>query len=180
MPCAALLQCLAANQMTGILHLASESISGCFSVERGEIVSARAGALQGEDAALILTALASGTFAFERTAEIGAAPILNVTRLLLESAWVRDELSRSSCAPQASDWVRIVDESRLDAESRAVLQRQGNEPFAIVELAALLGMGTLRCCAHVSRWSALGAVKVLRPTTAVRVVVGARDLSSAA
>ncbi len=92
-------QNLAQGGKTGCLRISSDNRLVEAHFVRGKIVSAEAGALSGDEALLSLLTLEQGHFAFEASSEeeaeshAGRGP-LELNSILLEAAWLEDELKR--------------------------------------------------------------------------------------
>jgi hypothetical protein len=165
------LQLLEMNRTHGILHFVSTRARGWLRFEDGAIVEATTEDLHGEDAAFVLCALADGTFAFEPAPALGLAPLMTVQSLLLESAWVNDELQRAQeHIPGPEDSVRIVDRAAAEAcfegneAWRVLLASEPRDFFPLAHLRELLGVGMLRCRASLTKAIEDGAIELIRAT----------------
>ncbi len=94
-----LLQNLAHGKKTGCLRVTGESEVASIHVLHGRIVQATCSGLSGDDAILNLIAMESGHFIFESTSEEAEkrndrGVRLELNSVLLEAAWLEDELAR--------------------------------------------------------------------------------------
>lgn len=94
-----LLQNLAHGKKTGCLRVTGESEVAAIHVLHGQIVQATCSGLSGDDAILNLIAMESGHFIFEATSEEAEkrndrGVRLELNSILLEAAWLEDELAR--------------------------------------------------------------------------------------
>ncbi len=114
------LQGLEAARKSGAVHVYCGRHSGEIRLSRGEIASARHGALEGRDAVLAMLAESSGGFRFDP--EEAPAPDgqhLDLRSLLLEAAVLDDELTRRAQLLPAED-----EPLQLAGHPAATLSRQ--------------------------------------------------------
>ena len=103
------LQNLAQGNKTGCLELSAEGVVARVHLRDGRIVGARLGRLRGKDAILAILELRSGYFDFASRAieaeeqEAEEADQLALSNLLLEAAWLEDELLRREADLPAPD-----------------------------------------------------------------------------
>jgi hypothetical protein len=168
---ASLLQLVEMNRTNGVLHFVSARARGWLRFEDGVIVEATTEDLNGEDAAFMLCSLTEGTFAFEPAKALGLPAMMTVQTLLLESAWVIDELKRApEHVPGPEDSVRIVDRANAEPcfpDNEAWKTLLANEPrdfFPIAHLRELLGIGMLRCRSSLAKAIEDGAIELIRAT----------------
>lgn len=176
-----LLQLLESSRSTGVLEVKGRATTGEMTLARGALLAARAGVLAGEDAALELVWTTEGDFHFTRRPvgprEDGGG--LAIGRLLVEAAWMKDELARlGSLAPRPADAVVIVDGARMPELFAGIgiepwpswkeMARSG-EAIPVASLAAMLGTSVYRCRALLGAGYERGAVRVI-PTDGQEVI----------
>ena len=98
-PLWALLQYLGQVRKTGILRVKGESGAGTIEMREGEPAEARwQGQLRGREALLALLSLEEGGFRFDplaaRRGAAGRPPGLPLQELLMDSAWLKDEIGK--------------------------------------------------------------------------------------
>ena len=109
-----LLQNLAHGKKTGCLRVTGESEVAAIHVLQGRIIQATCSGLSGDDAVLNLIAMESGHFIFEATSEEAEkrndrGVRLELNSVLLEAAWLEDELARrKEKLPEPGRSLRIV------------------------------------------------------------------------
>ncbi|HRC87412.1 MAG TPA: response regulator, partial [Thermoanaerobaculia bacterium] len=131
---AEVLQTLELTQKTGELEILAPEAMGLLALVQGQVVSARLGGLSGSEAVTELLELADGTFRFREheVALSGGAPVA-LHSLMIEAAWVNDELERrrpflpqpdrelrlGTLAPIPEDFTALPITAVLDAVTRA-------------------------------------------------------------
>jgi len=149
-PMADLVQLLEAGNASGVLELAGGGLFGRLVLSHGVVVGAHANEQSGEDAALLLVALAEGRFRFAAgPIAKGSTLALRVGPLLMDAAWIQDELEHLGAhAPRVDDAIGIVKREAAEALFkdrpgwRTVLEDR--RFLRVSRVAELLGMGTLR------------------------------------
>ncbi len=123
---AEVLQNLAHGQKTGRLELSAGLDMARVQIYRGDIVRARLDRLRGEDALLAILELDSGFFGFEPETGVGRGEQLEadtedrlpLAKLLLEAAWLVDELRKRKADLPAPDHSLIAVAPPLDGQSK--------------------------------------------------------------
>lgn len=167
-PMTDLLQLLEASASTGLLSVHGRAVTGELIFKRGRLLGARTNNRSGEDAALRLMWLKEGKFEFER-AEVPDMPEGEgwlVRRLLLDAAWLHDELERLGAnAPGVGDSITIVDRDASsdcfpdNADWQQIIA-EGTSSLRIEELAMRLGISTYRARAVLGEAAEKGWVRV--------------------
>lgn len=107
-----LLQNLQVTAKSGVLHVyRGTTTPAIIEMARGEVVHASMGELDGEDVLLALVGSSEGTFRFDRQrdgAVVGAkkgvsTETLSVRQVLMEAAWLEDELAKREALLPAPD-----------------------------------------------------------------------------
>ncbi|HEX4956174.1 MAG TPA: response regulator [Thermoanaerobaculia bacterium] len=146
------LQTLELGKRTGRLELQQAGGAGVVLLEEGRVVTARMAGLEGWEAAFEVVSLTEGTFHFIDLPWVGpdgqSEPI-SVHAVLMESAWVEDELARRADSIPAADQPLLpasptvpappVPEQLRGLPIAAVLRRCHQQPGTT--LAALQGDG---------------------------------------
>lgn len=168
------MQMLETSRATGTLSIHGVALVGQVVLREGRVVIARTNHRSGEDAALRLIWLDEGRFQFEKhEVEALDGPGWAVGRLLMDAAWLHDELSRlGERAPALSDRVEIVDPlgavSAFPTSAAWKSMVQSRRGLMVVEdLAAELGVSTYRCRALLGKAAEQGWVRIL-PGAAAR------------
>ncbi|HYU31121.1 MAG TPA: DUF4388 domain-containing protein, partial [Thermoanaerobaculia bacterium] len=138
-PLWAVLQYLRQVSKTGHLRVRGGAGSGSIDLREGELVAARWQGLRGSAALLTLLSIEEGSFRFDASdpAEVPAraAEELPMTELLMQAAWLKDELDkRRRFLPAAGDPLVVVSEALpadpdlADLPLRRILARIERQP----------------------------------------------------
>lgn len=111
-PLSDLLQNLEQSSRSGVIDLNLTKASGMIVLSNGKLVAASYGELSGPAACVALLDATHGEFRFvEEIPDAAQAPGLSLRPLLLEAAWIRDELAaRQALLPEPSIPMRRVRE----------------------------------------------------------------------
>lgn len=164
-----LLQLLESSRATGVLSIMGRAINGEMALRQGKLMSARVNNRSGEDAALRLIWMSNGTFQFERReiAEPPSGRIWVVSRLLIDAAWLQDELRRlGSQAPGVDDRFQIVDRAaaaKLFPESSEwqMVASDWQADMTIGQLAEQFAISSYRARAILGAAAEKGAVRIV-------------------
>lgn len=162
------MQMLETSRATGTLAVHGVALAGQMVLREGRVMVARTNHRSGEDAALRLTWLAEGRFQFDKhDVEAPEGPGWTIGRLLMDAAWLHDELTRlGERAPALSDRVEIIDQlgavSAFPTSAAWKSMVQSRRGLMVVEdLAAELGVSTYRCRALLGKAAEQGWVRIL-------------------
>lgn len=151
LPLVELLQVLEAGASSGVLALDGQGVAGRLVLSAGVVSAADAGAMSGEDAALTLLGLREGRFSFQRGAASGPGQGLQVRSLLMDAAWIEDELGQlGALAPLPDTMIHVQRPEAaaalfpLSAAWQAVVADEAGAPRSLSQLAEALGIGVLR------------------------------------
>ncbi len=151
MPLADLVQMVEAGHTSGTLVIQGPQVSGRLSFRDGQVVAAEAGEHLDEDAALLLLGVTDGDFRLERAPIEPTGKSMRVGGLLMDAAWIQDELAQlGDAAPRADDAIRVEDPAAArtlfpDSEPwRTFVDDRTRKPERVSRLAEALGIGTLR------------------------------------
>ena len=112
-----LLQLLESSHSSGVLDVRDGGRSvGEMTFAEGWLTGARTGVLSGENAALRILWMKEGDFFFQKrpAARRTDGSGWSIARLLVEAAWLQDELTRLGAhAPRSTDAVMIVDPAHM-------------------------------------------------------------------
>ena len=180
-----LLQILQRDRQSGSLVIEGAEGGGRIELVAGSVTSCSAGHLTGAEALLDLFALENGRFRLEQGAaedpvDVAGGQPISVQSLLLESAWLQDELSQVnlpepqsilSLGPEATPEIPPDAEGRQLPRLRSLLAEQG--PMTVSDLAAASRLSTSRFQLALARSLQLGLVEVdTAPTPQLHDVVG--------
>lgn len=182
-PLADVLQSIEQKKLTGTLDISSGDAAATASYRRGRCVEAAFGALPGREALLELLSLGSGTFRFieepgsglDETLGEQAGPWLpRASELLLENAWLEDELERRrELLPQDDSPIELGEAPIVPSEHAGLPAL----PFAAIASALAVGapieMRTLEKALRCSSVRAALAISVLLAAGALRVATAA-------
>ncbi len=138
-PLWAVLQYLRQVNKTGHLRVRGSAGSGTVDLRQGELVAARWQGLSGSEALLTLLSVEAGSFRFDASdsgeVPARAAENLPMTELLMQAAWLKDELDkRRQYLPAAGEPLEVVSEALpadpdfADLPLRRVLARIQRHP----------------------------------------------------
>jgi CheY-like chemotaxis protein len=151
LPLVELLQVLEAGASSGVLALDGQGVAGRLVLSAGLVSAADAGAMSGEDAALTLLGLREGRFSFQRGPASSAGQGLQVRALLMDAAWIEDELTQLGAQAPLPDAVieiaRPAGASALFPGSeawQALVADEAGAPRSLSLLAEAIGIGVLR------------------------------------
>jgi CheY-like chemotaxis protein len=151
LPLVELLQVLEAGAASGVLALDGQGVAGRMVLSGGVVAAADAGAMSGEDAALTLLGLREGRFSFQRGPASSAGQGLQVRALLMDAAWIEDELTQLGAQAPLPDAVieiaRPAGASALFPGSeawQALVADEAGAPRSLSLLAEAIGIGVLR------------------------------------
>ena len=169
-----LLQLLEANRSSGTLTLSGGEIAGRLVFLDGAVVSASAGEVRGEDAALMLLWIKEGSFVFEPqilldngkgqhdVPEGGWRP----AKLIIDASFLEDELRQlGPRAPQRDDLIAVKDTAAAlgcfpgNDRWRQFVEAREAQPLTYV--AQMLHMGTQRCRVVLGKKIQSGALQVV-------------------
>ena len=177
LPIADLLHVIDSRRSSGLLTLRSGAVTGKMLIHQGRLLYAETNARSGEDAAMRLVWLVRGSFRFEQQ-EVPATPGAEEGRplveLLLDAAWLHDELARlGPKAPGVDDLFTLAKPARArelfsNNPRWHQLVDEGVEPLSIQAVADYLDISTYRCRVVVGSAAERSIVEVLEAASVPR------------